>query len=142
MTRDTFMSEREIRDLEGMSTTELWLWLDKKGPHRGESVMSLLRSYRIAATVANAAWKVVKEAEGGAITPESFQALQQTLNLYSPGNFLPFQSDLEFGCRMLEELYDHLARWATPQGNTLQMLEALFERICEARTFLLSARPG
>ena len=137
MSRKTFMPEAEIQDLERMTKDALMVLLSAKGPHKiAQLIDALLRSYRLAATVANVAWKLAKEAEHGAITPETFEALQAALADYSPGNFAPPRNTLEYACRVLEDLYDRLLATNTPAHTTTTMVECLFNYITELQTQL------
>lgn len=134
--RKTYMPESEIQMLEQMTEAQVAAYIMREGTAKaGEQIVCLMRSYRIAAAVANAAWKVVKEGETGVYT-DSYVELTKALNLYSPGNFPPYASDLEFGCRMLEELYDHLSQWNGEGMSTMVLMEQLFARIEEMRRML------
>ena len=138
--RKTYLKENEVKHLEAMTEAEVGALIFRDGLQRGAELMhALMRNYRIASTVANAAWKVVQEADAGEISAASFKELRQALHLYAPKNFRPYKGDLEYGCRLLEELYDYLAQWGgkTP-ANSGVMLEKLFERI----TFMRSQLPN
>ena len=140
--RKTYMPESEIQLLERMTEAEVAAYIMRAGTAKaGENIVCLLRSYRIASRVANAAWKVVKEGETGVYT-DSYVELTKALNLYSPGNFPPYASDLEFGCRMLEELYDHLSQWNGEGMSTMVLMEQLFDRIQQMRAALLPVMTG
>ena len=94
------------------------------------------KNYRIAAKVANAAWRVMQESEtSSGIKQESWLELRQALSLYSPGNFPPLRAELEAVCRALEETYDWLTEWAQPDFG-LVIMEKLFERILAMRVRL------
>jgi hypothetical protein len=137
MTRKMWMKEGEIQDLEKLDEAQMGAFIMQTGTQKSaDKLVALLRSYRIAAMVANSAWKVMKESQSGQITPASWTELQQRLNLYSPGNFPPFRSDLEFLCRSLEELYDWLSPHNHEGGSTMVIMEKLFERIDSIRKTL------
>lgn len=135
--RMTYLPEKKLVELEKLSEAEMASFIMTVGTQKAaETFVAALRSYRITASVANAGWKVAQEAASGSISAESFQQLQKTLANYSPANFPPFKSDLEFHCRSLEELYDHLSQWNFEGSNTMVMMEQLFERISQARKLL------
>jgi hypothetical protein len=135
------MPDSEIQLLERMTDAEVAAYIMREGTAKaGENIVCLMRSYRIASRVANAAWKAVKEGETGVFT-DSYDELRKTLNLYSPGNFPPYASDLEFGCRLLEELYDHLSPLSGEGMTTMVLMEKLFERIEQLRGLLLPGGP-
>jgi hypothetical protein len=138
MSRKTFMSDADIRQLEAMSDAEIGMLVHKMGVAKtGEFISSIMRSYRISSMVANAAWTVIDELDAG--NPLSLRELRAALNLYSPGNFPPYASDLEHTCRTLEELYDHLSQYSGEGNSTMVMLEQLYERIVAYRALLPEA---
>ncbi len=141
MTRKTYMPMSEVQQFEKMTSAQIGSLLGHLGTQKfSEQIESLARSLRIAATVANAAWKLIKEVDGtGTISYEISLELRKALNLYSPGNFQPYASDLEFGCRLLEELYDHLSKYTDHPNAAAVMMEQLFERIQQMRAVLPSA---
>lgn len=129
MTRSkTYLTEAEIQELSALSEEELGKWLLARTPAQLVSVLiRLLRSYRIAATVANSAWRFLDENAKGQPTASSFLELQRALHGYSPANYPLLGADRELLCRNLEEVYNRLSE-AAPGGD---VLEALFERITE-----------
>lgn len=142
MARKVFMSEVDIRKFEQMDEAQIASVIFPLGLAEGAAMfVSLFRSYRIAATVANAAWKVSKEAEAGQISPQAWGEMQRALHLYSPGNFRPFAAELEYGCRLLEELYDHLTQYADDNALACTMMDVLFRRITWMRSQLPTVAP-
>lgn len=141
LSRLMLMPEGKIQELEKYNSAQMSSMIGTIGLQKtSELFITLLRSYRVAASVANAAWRVTKDAEAGQITGESWQLLQKTLHLYSPGNFRPFKSDLEFYCCKLEELYDYLSQWNNTETSTMVIMEQLYEKIREMRGVLASAQ--
>lgn len=137
MSRQTYMPEKQIQELEQMDEAHVSSMIMTIGVQKAAELMvTMMRALRIKSMVANAAWRVVKEAENGTITPESFLALQKALSLYSPGNFQPEAMILEHICHTLEELYDYLAEWNKDGATTMILMEQLFERIEQARARL------
>lgn len=137
MSRTTWMKEGEIRDLEKLDEAQMGAFIMQVGTQKSaEKIVTLLRSYRIAAMVANSAWQVMQESQAGQITPESWAELQKRLNLYAPAHFPPYRSDLEFLCRSLEELYDWLSPHNHEGGSTMVIMEQLFSRIDSIRKVL------
>jgi hypothetical protein len=131
------MKEGEIRDLEKLDEAQMGAFIMQVGTQKSaEKIVTLLRSYRIAAMVANSAWQVMQESQAGQITPESWAELQKRLNLYAPAHFPPYRSDLEFLCRSLEELYDWLSPHNHEGGSTMVIMEQLFSRIDSIRKVL------
>jgi hypothetical protein len=132
------LPEGKLQELERLDSTGMSAFIMQVGTQKAaEHIVAAMRSYRIAASVSNAAWKVMKEStEGGQISAESWQELQKALALYAPAYFPPFQSDLEFACQALEDLYDHLSQWNVEGGSTMVMMEQTYERICQLRTLL------
>lgn len=110
MPKQTYLPEADIQNYEAMDYGHLSAHLGKLGISKGADLfLALLRSYRIAAHVANAAWGLVKELEaGGPITPETWLRIMRSLHDYSPGNFPPHPGDIEYCCHVLERLYDRM----------------------------------
>lgn len=131
------MVENEIQELESMTLEQVETLVARCGTSKtSELIMALLRSYRSSAHVSNAAWRVVKESEdGGTISAGSFRALRAALHAYSPLNFLPFRSDVEYAAATLESLYNTLESWNfnSPRAM-LSFAEHLYERITQLRT--------
>ena len=142
--RKAYMTEKEIQDIERMTEAQIGAWIMRDGTEKtAENIVRLVRAMRICATVANAGWKLVNEIKTtGSLSDATYSELQRTLNLYSPENFPPFAGDLEFGCRMMEELYDFLSLWADHPNGAAVILEKLFERIGQARAALPRALVG
>ncbi len=137
MTRKTWMKESEIQALEKLDEAQMGAFIMQNGTQKSaEALVTVLRSYRIAAMVANSAWKVMQESQAGQITPESWAELQKRLNLYAPAHFPPYRSDLEFLCRSLEELYDWLSPHNHAGASTMIIMERIFERIDSIRKVL------
>lgn len=135
--RKTYMPESEIQMLERMTEDQVAVYIMREGTQKaGENIVCLIRSYRIAAKVANVAWKLAQEAAAGSVSIETLTELNKTLNLYSPGNFPPYASDLEFGCRLLESLYDRLSAYNGEGMSTMVLMEKLFEEVEQARAAL------
>lgn len=137
MVRQVILPEVEIQTLERMDEAQVGGWIFEKGTAKAaQKIVSFLRSYRIAATGANVAWKLLREIDTtGGISAETVTELRAAMSLYSPSNFPPLQSDLAYACRVLEETYDYLSQWARPDMG-LAMLEQLFNRILEFRQML------
>ena len=136
MGRKKHLDEAGIRELEAMPEDELCKMLASRSTEQvAEIVVSLRKSYRIAAMVANVAWKIAKA--NGAVTMEVHDELNKTLSIYSPANFKPYPSDSVATCQELERLYDFLSTCP----NTGVMMEHLFTRIEELqrRIALLNA---
>jgi hypothetical protein len=137
VSRQTYLPEKEIQQLELLSDAQLSSMVFTLGTNKtAELLGALLRAMRIKSMVANAAWRVVADAEAGGIKPESWDGLKKALTLYSPGNFVPEATVLEHICLTLEELYDYLSEWNTAGFTTMILMEALFRRIEEARAKL------
>ncbi len=136
------LAAKDISSLVAMDAASLGALIMQKGTQgAAEEFSALLSSYRIAATVANAAWNLVasvREDQPAWQREEAFAALEKALHLYSPANF-PLKEnsqELAYGTQLLEETYNHLAQWA-PNNMAEAMLEALYERIKEHRGRLL-----
>lgn len=132
------MTEKEIQDIERMTEAQVAGWIMRDGTEKtAENIVRLVRSMRVCAMVANLTWKLTKEFETtGAFSQETYQNVQAALHLYSPENFAPFANDLEYGCRLLEELYDFLSRWDDHPNAAPVMKEQIFERIGQMRAAL------
>jgi hypothetical protein len=130
------LPEKDIQDIEAFTPEQQEFFIERLGHEKTSGLITaLLRSYRISAHVSNAAWKVVKESETGAISPESFRELQKALHIYSPLNFLPFKSDVEFAALMLESVYNTLESWDFSEpSKMLDFAEYLYDRIVQLRT--------
>jgi hypothetical protein len=127
--KTAYMPESGICALEQMTEGDVVAYVAQKGPKLPETIIALVRSYRIAATVANGAWKFMKEAEKNAVAPDTIMELQQALHLYSPENFKPMGFNVELACRSLEEAYNELALL----GVKDEILECVFRRIVVLR---------
>ena len=88
------LSEKEIQNFEAGDESQLRAYFtEMTGAQAGELFVQLLRSYRDAARVANAAWLVLDESErNGSPTQVSYQRLVEALKLYAPMNFLPLST--------------------------------------------------
>jgi hypothetical protein len=129
------LPEMDIRRFEAMTPTDLSNTLTVLGPEESvQLLMALLKSYRLAATVANAAWKVSQESAKGDITPESFRAMQDSLVAYAPANFPPARVDVDLAAQTLEGIYDEITE-ASSSGDITgpELLELLFTRIMSLR---------
>jgi hypothetical protein len=131
-----YMAEAEIQQHEHKDAAQLGSVFFVEGVQTAANhFVRLLRSYRIAANVAHSAWKLVAEIEQGTMNDETFEELKARLRLFAPEapSFKQPKPVLEYGCRLLEEVYDHLSRWNDPVYNTGIMLEQLFKKIEEMR---------
>jgi hypothetical protein len=126
------MAESEICAIERMTEGDVVAYVAQKGAKLPETLTAFVRSYRIAAHVANTAWKFMKEVEQGAPSQDTILELQKTLHLYSPANFKPIHFDSELACRSLEEAYNDLATL----GVKDDILECVFSRIQVLRSRL------
>lgn len=134
--RKTFLSESDIQKYEHMEEGLLVAAFAD-----GLAVVQLLRSYRIAANVAHSAWKLVEEMKTrGEPSMETWDELEARLKMFAP-NAAQFRASrllLEYECRVLEELYDHLSAWIDG-GSTFVLMEQLFARIEKKRQELSTA---
>lgn len=103
--KSVFMSEAEIHHFEQMDDSTLEQNLSAKEFQR------LLRSYRLAANVANAAWSVVSDFDDpAAVNGEvdlSMTRLRETLADYAPKHFPRMQPET---LDALERMYDIASR--------------------------------
>lgn len=105
------LSESEIQQYETLTLEEISSVFFKLGVSKGAQLFFvMLQSYRIAARVANAAWGLV---QSNLQSPEELKRLQQALRDYSPNNFAPHRSDIEFAAECFEEYYNEAAKLMT-----------------------------
>jgi hypothetical protein len=134
------MSEKEIQSFEGGDETQVLAYFaSMTGAQAGELFVQLLRSYRDAARVANAAWlvrdeyqrawleaagahaaqhqlpepKVKDVAAPWGVRAEAYKRLTDALQLYAPMNFPPTQYVHDFAVQTLAGVCDTLTRFAT-----------------------------
>ncbi len=136
--RRTYMPEKDIQKYENMDEAHLGSIFFSEGVARGaEYFVQLMRSYRIAANVAHSAWKLVDEMEknDGVPSLETWEELRARIKLFAPNapGFRAPQPLAEYGCRLLEELYDHLSTWNEESFTTNILMEQLFKRIEQMR---------
>ena len=131
------MPESEIQKYENMDEARMGALFFSEGVQRGaEYFVQLMRSYRIAANVAHSAWKLVEEMEkNGEPSIETWDELKLRLKLFAPNApaFQPPRLTLEYGCRLVEELYDHLSAWNDGNFTTGILMEQLFKYIEQMR---------
>lgn len=145
MTRKkTYMPESDIQEYEMMDAGRLGDTFFSSGPAAaGIDLIRLLRSYRIAANVAHSAWRMLDEmdrrSDGAPIaTREAVEELRARLKLFAPQvpAFWPPKAAHEYGCRMLEELYDWLL--AVEVHHPGELMERAFQFIEHHRHALRS----
>jgi hypothetical protein len=132
------MPESDIQKYEYMDQAQMGSAFFSGGIEEGAKYfVQLMRSYRISANVAHSAWKLVDEMEklGTMHNTETLEELKQRLRLFAPEApaFKQPKPVLEYGCRLLEELYDALSPYNDPAYNTGVILEQLFKRISAMR---------
>jgi hypothetical protein len=111
------MDEREIQSFEaGDETQVLAYFAGMSGAQAGQKFIELLRSYRDAARVANAAWLVLDDSKkNGSPSPENFKRLTDALQLYAPMNFPPPQYVHDFAMQTLAGVCDTMSKFGTLQ---------------------------
>jgi hypothetical protein len=131
------MDEKEIQSFEaGDEPQVLAYFAGMSGAQAGQKFIELLRSYRDAARVANAAWLANEEykrawlahavTQPGApalkdkdvtapwgVTPAAYERLVEALRLYAPMNFPPTQYAHDFAMQTLAGVCDTLSRFAS-----------------------------
>jgi len=117
----TYLEEGPIQDLERMSEEDM-----QRIPVSQliDLLRKLLRSYRIAATVANAAWKfwdTLTNPKTLFSPPDAEAELQGALSGYSPENFSP---DALLAQRMVDEL-EYI--YANSNGDLQQAMSERWE---------------
>ncbi len=103
------------------------------GPLEEGKVKLLVNSFKIAARVANAAWRTIKKLDATGVERslhgyrEAEQELRAALHDYSPGNWPPAPSQREYAARRLEELYEVASNALTREA----VLEKIYEFTCQ-----------
>lgn len=127
------LSEKEIQNLEGMSAVAFTDHLSAI-PHERlqEKFAALLQTYRIAARVANAAWRFNKACEdpyGETLEPSA--EMYRTLAVYSPQNWLPPVRDVDLLIETLEDIYTEID--VASDGNEEKALTIISEKLYTLR---------
>lgn len=137
MAEKTHLSEAAIQKYEEWAADRIASHVFQNDIAQGaKQFLLLLRSYRIAANVAVAAWKLVEEhRKTGQVQPRTVEELVARLHLFAPEapHFAPPKPLAEYTCRVFEELYDYLAQWDGPMYSGGVLLELLFARIQQLR---------
>lgn len=134
MARVMYMPEAEIQKLEASSSSGIAAWIMQEGTHKSaEKFMGLLRSYRIAAHVANACWALVDDLRAGSgIQPATWERVITALHDYAPNNFPPHAGHVEYAMNVLEALYDRASKAPTREAA----VEEIFQWAQELRKSL------
>lgn len=130
------MTEKEIQAYEAGDEQQVTDYLMKLTQLQVVTLfLQLLRSYRDAARVANAAWRVLDESKkNGSPSQETYQRLVDALQLYAPMNFAPTQYAHEFAISILAGVHDTMAKFPTVPEATAWVGEYI-KRLAEARWF-------
>jgi hypothetical protein len=126
MAKVTHLTEKTIQELEAQGEALASTLATAKPGEVVTLVQGLLRSYRMAANVANAAWRMHDENAKEGCSAETFLNLERALECYAPGHFTLFEVDREMLCRQLELLYDDLVHRAL---NREEVLEEIYTHI-------------
>lgn len=119
-----YLLERAIQAMEGSRPEDLEAYLLSLSHEKlVDLFVQLLKSYRLAARVANAAWKFLGVLQTGEPEDDAYQALLGALSKYSPANFSPDASVRE----VLQDLYDRAHFEATKEG----VIELIYARAKE-----------
>jgi len=108
MNKQDHLAEKEIQELEKLDATGIHSVFFQLGVARGADLFRvMLTSYRLAARVANAAWKLVDVMkQTSSAGPEHWAPLQKALADYAPSYFAPHTSDYEFAAKCFEQFYE------------------------------------
>lgn len=125
MTKKEHLEVQQIYTYQGMSLEELSTLFTKLGIKDGARLFYLmLRSFSIAARVANSAWGFYKEwktGSDGILTEE--ERMAEALHDYSPDNFGVPAGKFEFAAQCFEDFYNE----ATTKQTKEEVEELLFE---------------
>lgn len=135
MVRKTHLTPHEVQQYTLMATDELAKFIAQVGTSKAAHLFSeCLRSFRIAAHAANAAWKLfdlytsgIKHNRAEVVTPTAWDELKEALAVYAPDSIPASRATREYSYRVLEETYNYLSYYEKEPGHVV--LDQLFQRI-------------
>lgn len=127
MNKQNPLPEKEIQDLEAMASIPLTDYVSAI-PHQElqAKFIALLHSYRLAARVANAAWRFNKACEatsGPDNTLDASEEMYRALHDYSPANWMLPVSDVHVIAKELGELSTEIDQ--TQDGALMEGVQEL-----------------
>jgi hypothetical protein len=114
--RKTHLSNREIQEFRDMDSAAIGAVFMRVGVAKGAQLFCALKeSFNIADAVAKAAWGYVKAIENGDEynAKEEFESCKRALNDYSPDNWRPHRSVIQFAAEYFEKMYNEVGTKAT-----------------------------
>lgn len=129
------MTETELTELERMNRNQLVVYLTKLGTAgSADLVIAILRSYRVAAHVATAAWRLNDAMELGVGTVVALTSVKDALKYFAPVYFKNRQPVREAASHTLELVYNAMQDWDFKQPNGVEdFMEQLFDKIVTLR---------
>lgn len=128
------LTEAEIQNYERGSDEQLLAYFAQlPGETVGGLFIQILRSYRDAARVANAAWLVMDESKkAGAPSQKSYERLVDALQIYAPMNFAPSQYAHDFALEVMAGVHDVTSKFSDVEAFAA-WLRNYMQRLREAR---------
>jgi hypothetical protein len=109
--RKNHLSNKEIQEFREMDSAQIGSLFFQKGVSTGAKLFhQLLESFEIANRVALAAWGYCKAIgnQDEYNAKEEYSSMEKALSEYSPGNFHPHVSDLQFAAEYFEQMYNEV----------------------------------
>lgn len=135
--RRNHLTIEQIREFRGMDAASLGSIFYQKGvATAGKLFYQLLESFDIAHAVARAAWGYAKALENNDEynAKEEWTNLERALHDFSPGNWKPHRSDLQFAKEYVETMFNDVftrpqEQWEETMFTYAKQLQDLLEQV-------------